>query len=79
MLPESKVARMLGVDTRKLAQVRPNLEERGFPQRDPDLGTTCLHAVENWVEQNYGLSPAKKNSSPEETMKSLVEQKAWQQ
>jgi len=79
MVPEAKVARLLGVSTEKLAECRAALEKRGFPAADPDLGTTCLQAVDNWIAQSAGLNINTPSSSAEAEMKSALENQRWQQ
>jgi hypothetical protein len=58
MVGPEKVARRLGVTLAVFETRRADLEAEGFPRADPLLGTTCLQAVDNWIDARAGLLPA---------------------
>lgn len=78
MIPEEKVARRLGVSVEQLTNCRPALELRGFPPCDPDLGTTCLQAVDSWIEGTYRLHRDPSSLDPVNAMKQALETTGWQ-
>ena len=77
MVPESKVARRLGVTLARLQAVRDEIETQGFPPRDPVLGTTSLQAVDDWIAQRTGLKPRGQKTSPVADMQRAIGDREW--
>lgn len=50
------MADKLGVGIKKLREIRPKLKHRGFPQPDPDIGTTDAHAIDRWLDRENHVS-----------------------
>ncbi len=42
------VAQRLGMSLPDFEACRPELERRGFPERDPTTGRYCIEAVDRW-------------------------------
>lgn len=42
------VAQRLGMSLPDFEACRPELEKRGFPERDPTTGRYCIEAVDRW-------------------------------
>lgn len=77
MVGPEKVARRLGVTLAAFIERRAMLEAEGFPRPDPILGTTCLQAVDAWIDARAGLMPASGPVSDPATVERLAGQKAW--
>lgn len=77
MIPVTKVARRLGVPVKVFEEKREALESRGFPKPDPDLGTYCLQAVDDWIDARNGLNRPGQPMSPQAAMKDAVRGRAW--
>jgi hypothetical protein len=47
-VPESAVARLLGLTIADFRARRAHLRDRGFPEPDPTTGLYCIEAVDRW-------------------------------
>jgi hypothetical protein len=47
-VPESTVARLLGLSVADFQARRAELRNRGFPEPDPTTGLYCVEAVDRW-------------------------------
>lgn len=77
MVPAPKVARRLGLTVAGFADRLPTLIDAGFPAADPILGTWCLQAVDNWIDERSGLKSPERQMNPVADMKSAIRAGAW--
>lgn len=77
MIPAQKVARRLGISRAELMEKLSQLYSEGFPQADPVLGTFCLQAVDNWIDQRAGLKPPAEAMSPGDKIREAIRLGAW--
>jgi hypothetical protein len=77
MVPGPKVARRLGLTVAAFEERLPALMDAGFPRADPILGTYCLQAVDNWIDERAGLRTPGSQMNPVADMKSAIRAEAW--
>jgi hypothetical protein len=77
MVPAPKVARRLGLTVAAFEERLPALIAAGFPRADDILGTYCLQAVDNWIDERAGLQPRDPQINPVADMKSAIRAGAW--
>lgn len=58
MLKKKGIAQKLNISIATLRRRWPKLKIRGFPQPDPDIGTTDEHAVDQWLDRQGDISEA---------------------
>jgi hypothetical protein len=61
----SVVAERLGLSLKDFDRLRPELEARGFPERDPTTGMYCIEAVDRWRLRRFPRLFPELTSSPQ--------------
>jgi hypothetical protein len=55
-VPPSKAARSLHLTVAEFTELRPRVEQRGFPLPDPDTGMYDMKAIDMWMDRRSGLA-----------------------
>jgi hypothetical protein len=57
-VPRAKAARRLGLTEAEFASLESRLNQRGFPEPDPDTGLYDMKAIEAWMDVRSALTVA---------------------